>query len=389
MSMDLLRRGRQAVDRAVSLHDRALELEERGQPYEALLLAAEASRLLHSTECASPLDVANVLLCLSRLYRFLGQQAEGQVAIRECLAILEDVEPALVGQPQSIERDRLWVRASVVQGQLESDKGDYRAAVKVLRGALRQARATFRPFEFDHVAVVCALGVVCKYTGQFEAAEDLYQQALRGLGSLDDSEADSAAAERQIQRASLLHNLGGLEHARGNFQRAEPLAREALELRERTVGSEHIETAAERAALAAILVDSGRLEEARELYLLAIEVFERTLGANHYEVAVNLAGLAVVEQASGRLEEAEALYRQSVELHLLQLGPDHPETALTLNNHGALLIEMQRLEEAERVLQRAHEVLEMSLGLDHPHCQACHANLSAIGATPLVSMSHP
>jgi len=61
--------------------------------------------------------------------------------------------------------------------------------------------------------------------------------------------------------ASLYHNLGGLEHARGAFATGEPLARRAVAIRTRTLGPEHPDVAADMAALAALLDGQGKYDE--------------------------------------------------------------------------------------------------------------------------------
>src|SRR6476620_10697712 len=57
----------------------------------------------------------------------------------------------------------------------------------------------------------------------------------------------------------VLHNLAGLDHARGRYAEAEPVARRGLEIRHRSGDSGGV--AADAAALAAILEALGRGEE--------------------------------------------------------------------------------------------------------------------------------
>ena len=83
--------------------------------------------------------------------------------------------------------------------------------------------------------------------------------------------------------ATLFHNLGGLDHARGLFAAGEPYARRAVEIRERLLSPDHTETAAHLAALAALLDGQGRYDEAERLYLRALSIFERAYGMENYE----------------------------------------------------------------------------------------------------------
>ncbi|MEP7270952.1 MAG: tetratricopeptide repeat protein [Acidobacteriota bacterium] len=64
-----------------------------------------------------------------------------------------------------------------------------------------------------------------KYTGNFDEAERLYQRALViTAGTL---------GQAHPEVATIYHNLGGLEHARGRDAGGEPLARRPVEIRER------------------------------------------------------------------------------------------------------------------------------------------------------------
>ena len=127
----------------------------------------------------------------------------------------------------------------------------YDEAEEILRRALEEAHGT-RAAE-----MMSDLGIVFKHAGRFGEAERVYRQALaiavrhRGPGHPD--------------VAAIYHNLGGLEHARGNYATAEPLARAGIEIRERTVAADDPDLAAGKAALAAILDGAGKHEEAETL----------------------------------------------------------------------------------------------------------------------------
>ncbi len=75
--------------------------------------------------------------------------------------------------------------------------------------------------------------------------------------------------------ATLYHNLGKLEHARGRYARGEPLARRSLTIHRKALGPDHPHVADDAAALAAILNGLGRHDEAETLYRWALPIFER------------------------------------------------------------------------------------------------------------------
>ncbi len=87
-------------------------------------------------------------------------------------------------------------------------------------------------------------------------------------------------------------------------------AREAGAIREASVGADHPDVAADRAALAAILDATRPDDEAAELLQGALTVFARTLGPNHHEVAVTLGNLGAIDTRRGNLESAEQRLRR-------------------------------------------------------------------------------
>ena len=69
------------------------------------------------------------------------------------------------------------------------------------------------------------------------------------------------------------------------------------------MGSDELEAAADRAALAAILESRGRSREARETLLDVLSTLEAVLGPDHYEVGEDVA-LAVSEAATNAVLHA-------------------------------------------------------------------------------------
>lgn len=73
---------------------------------------------------------------------------------------------------------------------------------------------------------------------------------------------------------------------------AESLLREALELRQRSLGETHPDLAVTLDNLASLLDETGRRTEAMQLAHRAIRVFERCYGPNHPDVAIALGNMA-------------------------------------------------------------------------------------------------
>ncbi len=205
------------------------------------------------------------------------------------------------------------------------------------------------------------LGMLYKYTAEFDKAEALYRAALAHL--LD------RFGEQHSSVAALYHNLGGLEHARQRFTEGEPYARKAWEINRHVLGEEHPTTLADAAAYAGLLDGLERYTESEPIYRRVLAGFTALYGEEHYEIAVNLNNLANVRNACGDPQEAEALFLRAIAIKEKILGPDHPDTALSLNNLGVILREQGRTGEARRLFRRALRIFRHRLGDEHPKTQ--------------------
>jgi tetratricopeptide (TPR) repeat protein len=137
-------------------------------------------------------------------------------------------------------------------------------------------------------------------------------------------------------------------------------------------GPDHLEVAADRIALAAILAARGRHREAELTLRDVLSVFESVLGRDHYEVAVALDKLAVVIQRSGDHLQAVTLYQRSLAIKRRILGADHADVAETLCDLGSALLATGRPDDADLALRGALPVLER---LAHPRLAKCRTDL--------------
>jgi hypothetical protein len=85
----------------------------------------------------------------------------------------------------------------------------------------------------------------------------------------------------------------------------------------------------DRAALAAILVDLGHLDEARAVLVGIIAQREALTRADPFEVAVALHNLGSLEFRSGLVTEARQTFERTLALKQATLPPGHPDLAIT------------------------------------------------------------
>jgi len=369
----ILRRSRSPSPRdpltaAIAAHEKAIVLREATRLPEAERECRRALADYTRAEGAAHVDVANALVELGQILEARDRLRPARQCQARALAILDRALRGTRGAVADPDIVRLHVRARVFLAGLDRALGAYAAADRTFRTALAEATRAFGPQDLDVAGIFNNLGVLRKYQGRFAESARFYRRALPVLEKSGDAGA----------LATLYHNMGGIEHARGRYAAAEPHARRSVELREAALGPDHVATAADVAALAAIVEGRGRLDEAAALYERALAVFRRKLGAGSAEVALNLASLATLRQQQGRRAEAARLYARALTLQERVFGRGHPEVALTLNNLAMLARDEDDLPRAEALYERALASFRRVLGARHPHTRLARANLRGV-----------
>jgi tetratricopeptide (TPR) repeat protein len=351
------------LERAVALHERAIALREAARLPDAERSCRRALALYARAEGIRHPDVANALVELGQILEARDDLAGARRCHLRALAILGTRAPAA-----DADLARLRVRARVLLGGLERMLGHHAASDRLFAVALRDVRRRFGARDPDVAGIYNNLGVLRKAEGRFAEAARFYRRALPMVKAWGDRGA----------LATLHHNMGGIEHARGRYAAGEPHARCSVALRRAELGAGHPTVAADVAALAALVEGRGRLAEAARLYGRALAVFRRRLGPASSEAGFALASLAALRGKQGRGREARRLYAQALAIQRRVLGRGHPEVALTVNNLAYLLRQLGDLPEAERLYRRALAVFERRLGPRHPHTRLCRRNLRAV-----------
>ena len=94
---------------------------------------------------------------------------------------------------------------------------------------------------------------------------------------------------------------------------------------------------------AIIYYKNADYQKAEPLMKQALSIDEANLGKDHPEVAIQLNNLALLYQATNRLSEAEPLMKRVVEISIdftRRTGHRHPHLMDAANNYTGLLVEM-------------------------------------------------
>jgi tetratricopeptide (TPR) repeat protein len=234
----------------------------------------------------------------------------------------------------------LWVSYHF-QGMSNYETGDYRDAEQLLRAALAEEQESHR-----RGATLDGLGQIYTALGEFERAEQHYQEALsvkeRALG----------ADHRDL--AVTLNNLADLRYILGQMETVESLYRRALEIHRRD--QLNLEVVRSLNGLALVHNDAGEYVLAEELLKRAVHNNERAERRDDPYMGTVLTNLGILYTNLGRFEEAEPMFDRAEYVHDVKLRPDHPDVAVRLHATASLYQATGRVQNARELARRAETI---------------------------------
>ncbi|CCA76321.1 related to tetratricopeptide repeat domain protein-Neosartorya fischeri [Serendipita indica DSM 11827] len=119
--------------------------------------------------------------------------------------------------------------------------------------------------------------------------------------------------------------------------------------------------------VANILHDCCQFEAAENLQREALNLRLEILGGRHPDTISAMSNLAATSYRRGLLEDAEKLQRKAVALRLEILGREHPRSLDACYNLALMLYEGNQLDEATKLLQETMALRVVMFGADHTH----------------------
>jgi len=143
--------------------------------------------------------------------------------------------------------------------------------------------------------------------------------------------------QEHVEIGETLHNLASVVLLRRRPAEAEPMARQALAMREKLLGKDHIATAETRGLLARVLLELGQQEEAEDQARTALADFANSpAGEADLPIAAIESMLARSKMGDQRWTEAESLVRSSLSRRVRRLPVEDPEFITSLEDLALL-----------------------------------------------------
>ena len=307
----------------------------------ALMARAEADRqrLRAEQEARTATETTEFLVSLFDVVD-PGEARGNTITAREILDRgAEKIDRELLDQPA--------VRANLLgtMGRVYTGLGLYGQATELLDSALEASSEAGDRSDVRDVRTRIALAAALYLRGQYDRSETTAREALESAQALDPP-APEVSINAMVVLADVLSDTGVDDEA-------EALYRDALNRISMLPEQEEAQRARALDRLAVLMMYQDRLDEAQSYMSDALEIRERILGADHPLTIESLNNLAAITYSQRRLAEAERLARQAVSRARRVWGDEHPETASQLNNLGLFVLEQGAVEEAEQILSES------------------------------------
>ena len=153
-----------------------------------------------------------------------------------------------------------------------------------------------------------------RYASAYEAVSKAYNINRKRSGEVATSTLDSLSLLALVLRYQ------------GNYEVAEEMQRQALKGFEKVLGVEHPDILTSVSNLASVLQDQGKYEVAENMHRQALKGCEKVLGVDHPSTLNSVYCLAYLFHIKKQFSDASDLYLRAKAGFLKTLGPLHPNT---------------------------------------------------------------
>ena len=248
------------------------------------------------------------------------------------------------------------------------EEGKYREAVALGEQALQLTEAELGPKSKVVATSLDNLAFLYQTLGDLDKAAPMYRRALTIRQDIFD-------ADDPVMAISYSH-LGDLTRARGDYATATGHFERSLQILEKAHADGNPDLAVGLNNLADVYAKQNRLVEAERLYGRALTILKDSYPIDERQIGIVHGNRANVFIAMGRYEEAEGAFEQALAKQRQGLPSHHPDIAVTLNNLANLYILLGDYDKAVESVSGALAILETKLGTDHPDVAVVLGNLA-------------
>ncbi len=142
------------------------------------------------------------------------------------------------------------------------------------------------------------------------------------------------------------------------YEKAERLFKECLDLGKEILGEEHPAIAAIYFNLAAANANEGKYKKAERYYIKCIQIEKTLFGKEDSKTALSYVSLAAVYEDQGKFEKAEDIYKKGLQIRRKVLGEEHHDTVGCYKKLGHLYAAQGKYKKAEEMYVKGIQIEE-------------------------------
>ena len=229
-----------------------------------------------------------------------------------------------------------------------------------------------RLFKGDHPDLAASINNMAYFydgRGNYEQAEALYKEALEMNRRLYKGD--------HPDLASSIGRMANFYKAIGDFKQAKPLYKEELEMKRRLFKGDNSDLASSIDNIAVFYDAIGNYKQAEPLHKEALEMYRRLFKGDHPDLATSINNMAYFYDATGDYKMAEPLHKEALEMSRHLFKGDHPDFATNINNMASFYETMGDYKHAEPLYIEALEMCRRIFKGDHPDLAMKINNMAA------------
>ncbi len=187
-------------------------------------------------------------------------------------------------------------------------------------------------------------------------------KSLSWLGRYEEAlavcdKAQSSCQERGLVYSAILHIKGWMFEDQGEFEQAVDSHREALEIRRKFLGNDHLEVAKSLRCVSQSLEMMGKYEEALVEIEKTLEIIEKTCGKNHHLYNVRLGNRAWILCSQGYYSQALKIFERILQRRLVSLNQKlEPDLAFYWEGIGRCHYYLGNFKKSRKALKKSLKI---------------------------------
>ena len=302
---------------------------------------------------------ARLLDTLGTIHADLGLYKQALPLLEESLAIQEKLEGDELDRATTLRR---------IAG-VHREQAQFRQAKERLFRALNLAERAAGPIHHEVGRIRLELAYALRVLDRLPEAKEQADRAVDIFERIKGPYGSEVGEGLQI--------VAIIARAQGDLGRAESALKRAIKIPRHTIAGK-LDHGTALATLADLYSERGDFEHAEPLYLEGLEIYETHLGPEHPFVANMLGSVALLDSKTGRFERAESALRRAIEIQERTPGGRNLALAGALSLLASVYLLQGDLDRPAHLLHLGLEVLEETVGLDHGRAVGVYGRLGLV-----------